>query len=106
VNTDKHGINELRQRLDFPEVAARFKLIDDTTVPLVVRYHRGFPGGRSPAAPADPWRAFQGLGPFASQAATALPDQRSALPWPDTNSQVSFGSCPWDYGSGWKIIIR
>ena len=38
VNTDKHGINELRQRLDFPEVAARFKLIEDATVPLVVRY--------------------------------------------------------------------
>ena len=38
VNTDKHGINELRQRLDFPEVAARFKLIEDATAPLVVRY--------------------------------------------------------------------
>jgi CRISPR-associated endonuclease/helicase Cas3 len=40
VNTDKHGINELRQRLDFPEVAARFKLIEDDTAPLVVRYPR------------------------------------------------------------------
>lgn len=38
VNTDKHHINELRQRLDFPEVAARFKLIEDDSVPLVVRY--------------------------------------------------------------------
>ncbi len=38
VNTHKHGINELRQRLDFPEVAARFRLIDDDSVPLVVRY--------------------------------------------------------------------
>jgi CRISPR-associated endonuclease/helicase Cas3 len=38
VNTDKHRINELRQRLDFPEVAVRFKLIEDATVPLVVRY--------------------------------------------------------------------
>ena len=38
VNTDKHRINELRQRLDFPEVAARFKLIEDDCVPLVVRY--------------------------------------------------------------------
>ena len=38
VNTDKHRINELRQRLDFPEVAARFKLIEDDSVPLVVRY--------------------------------------------------------------------
>lgn len=38
VNTDKHRINELRQRRDFPEVAARFKLIEDDSVPLVVRY--------------------------------------------------------------------
>jgi len=38
VNTDKHHINELRQRLDFPEVAARFNLIEDDSVPLVVRY--------------------------------------------------------------------
>ncbi|MEW6660770.1 MAG: CRISPR-associated helicase Cas3' [Thermodesulfobacteriota bacterium] len=38
VNTDKHGINELRQCLDFPEVAARFKLIEGVTAPLVVRY--------------------------------------------------------------------
>lgn len=38
VNTDKHRINELRQRLDFPEVATRFKLIEDDSVPLVVRY--------------------------------------------------------------------
>lgn len=38
VNTDKHRINELRQRLDFPEVAARFKLIEDDSVPLVVCY--------------------------------------------------------------------
>ncbi len=38
VNTDKHGINSLRQRLDFPEVAARFKLIEEVTAPLVVRY--------------------------------------------------------------------
>jgi len=43
VNTDKQGINELRQRLDFSEVAARFKLIDDATVPLVVRYPERFP---------------------------------------------------------------
>ncbi|MBU4231754.1 MAG: CRISPR-associated helicase Cas3' [Proteobacteria bacterium] len=38
VNTDKHRINELRQRLDFPEVATRFKLIEDDSVPMVVRY--------------------------------------------------------------------
>jgi CRISPR-associated endonuclease/helicase Cas3 len=43
VNTDKHSINELRQRLDFPEVAARFKLIEDASVPLVVRYPKEGP---------------------------------------------------------------
>jgi CRISPR-associated endonuclease/helicase Cas3 len=40
VDTDKHRINELRTRLNFPEVAARFRLIDDDTVPLVVRWPR------------------------------------------------------------------
>jgi CRISPR-associated endonuclease/helicase Cas3 len=38
VNTDRHRINELRQSLNFPEVASRFKIIADATVPLVVRY--------------------------------------------------------------------
>jgi len=38
VDTDKKRINELRSRLNFPEVAARFKLIEDDTVPLVVRW--------------------------------------------------------------------
>lgn len=40
VETDEKKINELRQRLDFPKVAARFRLIDDDSVPLVVRYPR------------------------------------------------------------------
>jgi CRISPR-associated endonuclease/helicase Cas3 len=38
VDTDRHRINELRNRLDFPAVAAKFKLIEDDTVPVVVRY--------------------------------------------------------------------
>lgn len=38
VDTDKKKINELRSRLDFPEVAARFKLIEDDTAPLLVRW--------------------------------------------------------------------
>jgi CRISPR-associated endonuclease/helicase Cas3 len=38
VETDVKNINELRARLNFPEVAARFKLIEDDSVPLVVRY--------------------------------------------------------------------
>lgn len=40
VDTDKHKINDLRARLNFPEVAARFRLIEDDTVPLVVRWPR------------------------------------------------------------------
>ncbi len=40
VNTDEKNINELRKQLNFPEVAARFRLIEDDTVPLVVRWPR------------------------------------------------------------------
>jgi CRISPR-associated endonuclease/helicase Cas3 len=40
VDIDKHKINELRARLNFPEVAARFRLIEEDTVPLVVRWPR------------------------------------------------------------------
>jgi CRISPR-associated endonuclease/helicase Cas3 len=38
VETDVKNINELRAKLNFPEVASRFKLIEDASVPLVVRY--------------------------------------------------------------------
>jgi len=40
VDTDKHKINALREALNFPEVAARFRLIEEDTVPLVVRWPR------------------------------------------------------------------
>ena len=40
VNTDEKKINELRAHLNFPEVAARFRLIEDDSVPLVVRWPR------------------------------------------------------------------
>lgn len=40
VNTDEKNINELRANLNFPEVAARFRLIEDDSVPLVVRWPR------------------------------------------------------------------
>lgn len=36
--SDKHGIQEWREKLNYPEVAARFKLIEDDTVPVVIRY--------------------------------------------------------------------
>jgi len=37
VDLDKKGIQNLRQALDYPEVAQRFRLIEDDTVPVVVR---------------------------------------------------------------------
>lgn len=41
VNLDKNNINSLRSALHYPEVAARFRLIEEDTVPLVVRWPRG-----------------------------------------------------------------
>jgi CRISPR-associated endonuclease/helicase Cas3 len=35
---DEHGIQALRSGFDYPEVAARFRLIEEETVPVVVRY--------------------------------------------------------------------
>lgn len=55
VKTDGYGIQHLRKGFDFPEVAERFKLIKDDTVPVIIPYdpeaqtlidkvrHRGFP---------------------------------------------------------------
>jgi len=40
VETDTKRINALRSNLNFPEVANRFRLIEDDTVPLVVRWPR------------------------------------------------------------------
>jgi len=38
IDTDREGIQALRARLDFPEVAARFRMIDDDTMSVVVPY--------------------------------------------------------------------
>src|SRR5215217_1045624 len=38
VHTDGKGIQELRRAFDYPEVAARFRLIEDNTVPVIVDY--------------------------------------------------------------------
>jgi CRISPR-associated endonuclease/helicase Cas3 len=40
VETDAKGIQNLRQVLDYPEVAQRLRLIEDDTVAVVVRYTR------------------------------------------------------------------
>ncbi len=38
VSLDAKGIQELRKRFDYPEVARRFRLIDGMSVPVIVRY--------------------------------------------------------------------
>ena len=38
VDTDEQGIQELRQRLDFPNVARKFRMIPDDTYDVVVSY--------------------------------------------------------------------
>jgi len=40
VETDTKGIQNLREALDYPEVAQRFHLIEDDTAAVVVRYKR------------------------------------------------------------------
>jgi CRISPR-associated endonuclease/helicase Cas3 len=37
VNLDVKKIQQFRERLDYPEVASRFRLIDEDTVPVIVR---------------------------------------------------------------------
>ena len=78
VNTDKHRINELRQRLDFPEVAARFKLIEDDSVPLVVRYPKDDSPVDKLIGRSGPWSPSGGRGPSPSQAVPTLSGQRAA----------------------------
>ena len=41
VDLDKKDIQELRAKLNYPEVAARYRLIEDDTVPVVVPYENG-----------------------------------------------------------------
>lgn len=38
VSTDREGIQELRERCDYPEVARRFRMIEDDTTPVIVQY--------------------------------------------------------------------
>jgi CRISPR-associated endonuclease/helicase Cas3 len=38
LNPDQHSVQPFREALDYPEVAARFKLIPDDTTPVVIEY--------------------------------------------------------------------
>ncbi len=38
VPTDQEGIQKLRKEFDYPEVATRYRLISDASVPVIVRY--------------------------------------------------------------------
>ncbi len=38
VETDRHGVQALRRRFDFPEVALRFRMIDDDTISVLVPF--------------------------------------------------------------------
>lgn len=61
VDTDRKRVQEYRQDLDYPEVARRYRLIPDETVPVVVPYGDGFKRLESflqnPSR--DSWRALQ-----------------------------------------------
>lgn len=38
IATDREGIQELRKRHDYPEVARKFRMIEDDTTPVIVQY--------------------------------------------------------------------
>lgn len=52
VNLDAKGVQPLRKRLEFEQVADAFRLIDDDTVPAIVPY-RGLRGPEAEAAALD-----------------------------------------------------
>jgi CRISPR-associated endonuclease/helicase Cas3 len=43
VSTDALGIQDLRKRFDYPETAARFRLISEETTPVIVQYEEEDP---------------------------------------------------------------
>ncbi len=61
VDTDRRQVQEYRQVFDYPEVARRYRLIPEETVPVVVPYGDGFKRlenfQRSPGR--DTWRRLQ-----------------------------------------------
>jgi CRISPR-associated endonuclease/helicase Cas3 len=63
LDLDEYGIQPLREDLNYPEVAQRYRLINDATVPVVVRYGDGME--RLAAWLAAPSRfTWQGLQPY------------------------------------------
>lgn len=38
ISTDREGIQEIRKRYDYPEVARKFRMIEDDTTPVIVQY--------------------------------------------------------------------
>ena len=60
VTTDREGIQELRGNFDFPEVDERFRLIDQTGVPVVVGYQGPEGKDRGPEKILDKFRYGKG----------------------------------------------
>ena len=48
VDTDAKKVQERREALDYPEVAGRFKMIDDDTVSAIVTSEQAFEAGNAP----------------------------------------------------------
>jgi CRISPR-associated endonuclease/helicase Cas3 len=53
VNLDREKVQQLRREFDFPEVARRFRLIEDDGAPVVVRYREGDDDGEVDALLSD-----------------------------------------------------
>ena len=64
-NTDAYGIRPFREALNYPEVAARFRLIEDPTEPVIVHYGAPGPGevlesiSRQKGVAREQWRMLQ-----------------------------------------------
>lgn len=70
THTDKHEIQSYREAMDYEEVARKYKMIPDDTVPVVVPYCKGMKGRAAWMKRLDAWlvkpnrRTWQRLQPF------------------------------------------
>ncbi len=70
MHTDKHGIQGYRKDMDYEEVARRYKMISDDTVPFIVPYCKGMKGYAAWMKRRDAWllkpnrKTWQRLQPF------------------------------------------